>query len=171
MERIRNQNTANIHILTQTTRTILEKLSKSWQHIEPGYENLKELTTNYAGLVWTVIAFITWILFFMLLSFLCFLCNSNVKSAVLMMTSIIFISFCGIGLVAFVAITISIGGNAEIFLCRYMFDGRYITLGQLFDNPGWILRSPSKHSIIGEFVRPYDFNDTLIDVSLSRALR
>lgn len=171
MERIRNQNTANINMLTQTTKSMLDKLTGSWERIKPAYDDVKELATSYWGLAFMVVAFIIWILFFVLLAFCCFLCNSNVKSAVLMVTSILFICICSVLLVVFAAITMAVGGNAEIFLCRHMFDGHYITLGQLFDKPGWMFRDPTKYGILSEFVRPYDFNDTLIDVTLSRALR
>ncbi|KAH8384586.1 hypothetical protein KR093_001796 [Drosophila rubida] len=168
---IRHRTTANAQLLTSTINALLERLDRTWPALEPAYTQLKDWANTYWGVGWIVAMLVVWVLLFMLMSYCCFLCESNSKSGVVFFVTVLIICVGSIGLTAYGVFSLAIGGNVEVFLCRSIQGPSYEMLGKLFDKPGYAYAAEPQTGIIGELLRPAGVNRSVVNVSLGTALR
>ncbi|XP_055390329.1 prominin-like protein isoform X2 [Condylostylus longicornis] len=172
LKNIKYKTTANAHLLTRTIVSLLDELTGTWESIEPHYKDLQSWEDKFWKMTWAIALLIVWILVFMSLTFCCFLCESRVKAAVIMVTCVIIICVGSFLLMIFGVITMAVGGNTEIFLCQPLFDERneYEFLGKLFDKPGYVYETEKKHGIIADLLKPKENNKTFVNVKLTTAI-
>uniref|UniRef100_A0A1I8NZW3 Prominin n=1 Tax=Stomoxys calcitrans TaxID=35570 RepID=A0A1I8NZW3_STOCA len=198
LESIRHRTTTNAQMLTATINVLLGRLDGVWDSVRPHYDKLQNWSNNYWTIGWVAGMAIVWILLFMVMSYCCFLCESNVKAGVILFTAVIIICMSCIGVVIFGITSLAIGGNAEVFLCKPLYDAGdnmgnhmdriapppatiltqyetnndgYELLGKLFDKPGYIYKEEPQAGIIGELLRPDGVNRAIVNVSLATAIR
>uniref|UniRef100_W8BIB1 Prominin-1 n=3 Tax=Ceratitis capitata TaxID=7213 RepID=W8BIB1_CERCA len=199
LESIRHRTKANAQMLTSTINALLERLQGVWPALEPSYEELQSWSNSYWTAGWVAALVIGWVLLFGLMSYCCFLCESNVKAGVVLMMSVLIICLGSICITFYGVLTLAIGGNTEVFLCRSMYDeingnggavgstggnwgnnnqladvsdaSSYHLLGKLFDKPGYVYAYEPQTGIIGELLRPGGVNRSIVNVSLATALR
>lgn len=187
-------------MLTSTINALLERLQGVWPALEPSYEELQSWSNSYWTAGWVAALVIGWVLLFGLMSYCCFLCESNVKAGVVLLMSVLIICLGSICITFYGVLTLAIGGNTEVFLCRSMYDATatatgnggaigtagnwgnnqltdvsdassYHLLGKLFDKPGYVYAHEPQTGIIGELLRPEGVNRSIVNVSLATALR
>ncbi|XP_051859745.1 prominin-1-A isoform X3 [Drosophila albomicans] len=168
---IRHRTTANAQLLTSTINALLERLDRTWPALEPTYIELKEWANTYWGIGWIAAMVIVWVLLFMLMSYCCFLCESNAKSGIVFFVTVLVICLGSIGLTFYGVFSLAIGGNVEVFLCRSIQGPNYEMLGKLFDKPGYVYAAEPQTGIIGELLRPAGVNRSVVNVNLGTALR
>lgn len=168
---IRHRTTANAQMLTSTINALLQRLQRMWPALEPGYNELKEWANTYWSIGWIAAMVIVWVMLFMLMSYCCFLCESNVKSGVVFFVAVLIICVGSICLTFYGVFSLAIGGNTEVFLCRSLNDNNYEMLGKLFDKPGYVYADEPQTGIIGELLRPAGVNRSVVNVNLGTALR
>ncbi|XP_001985778.2 prominin-2 isoform X2 [Drosophila grimshawi] len=168
---IRHRTTANAQMLTSTINALLERLQRMWPALEPAYNELKEWANTYWSIGWIAAMLIVWVLLFMMMSYCCFLCESNVKSGVVFLIAVMIICLGSICLTFYGVTSLAVGGNTEVFLCRSLNDNNYEMLGKLFDKPGYVYAQEPQTGIIGELMRPAGVNRSVVNVSLGTALR
>ncbi|XP_054089767.1 prominin-2 isoform X3 [Zeugodacus cucurbitae] len=200
LESIRHRTKANAQMLTSTINALLERLQGVWPTLEPSYEELQSWSNSYWTAGWVAALVIGWVLLFGLMSYCCFLCESNVKAGVVLLMSVLIICLGSICITFYGVLTLAIGGNTEVFLCRSMYDATtmatanagttgtagnwgnnqladvsdassYHLLGKLFDKPGYVYAHEPQTGIIGELLRPEGVNRSIVNVSLATALR
>ncbi|XP_050325867.1 prominin-2 isoform X3 [Bactrocera neohumeralis] len=199
LESIRHRTKANAQMLTSTINALLERLQRVWPTLEPSYEELQSWSNSYWTAGWVAALVIGWVLLFGLMSYCCFLCESNVKAGVVLLMSVLIICLGSICITIYGVLTLAIGGNTEVFLCRSMYDATtatasvgvtgtagnwgnnqladvsdapsYHLLGKLFDKPGYVYAHEPQTGIIGELLRPEGVNRSIVNVSLATALR
>nr|XP_036231063.1 prominin-2 isoform X2 [Bactrocera oleae] len=198
LESIRHRTKANAQMLTSTINALLERLQSVWPTLEPSYEELQSWSNSYWTAGWVAALVIGWVLLFGLMSYCCFLCESNVKAGVVLLMSVLIICLGSICITLYGVLTLAIGGNTEVFLCRSMYDATatanagvtgtagnwgnnqladvsdapsYHLLGKLFDKPGYVYAHEPQTGIIGELLRPEGVNRSIVNVSLATALR
>ncbi|XP_049309871.1 prominin-2 isoform X2 [Bactrocera dorsalis] len=199
LESIRHRTKANAQMLTSTINALLERLQRVWPALEPSYEELQSWSNSYWTAGWVAALVIGWVLLFGLMSYCCFLCESNVKAGVVLLMSVLIICLGSICITIYGVLTLAIGGNTEVFLCRSMYDATtattnagvtgtagnwgnnqladvadapsYHLLGKLFDKPGYVYAHEPQTGIIGELLRPEGVNRSIVNVSLATALR
>ncbi|XP_017962035.1 uncharacterized protein LOC108654932 isoform X3 [Drosophila navojoa] len=168
---IRHRTTANAQMLTSTINALLERLQRTWPALEPGYNELKAWANTYWSIGWIAALVIVWVMLFMLMSYCCFLCESNVKSGVVFLIAVLIICIASICLTFYGVFSLAVGGNTEVFLCRSLNTNNYEMLGKLFDKPGYVYAEEPQTGIIGELLRPAGVNRSVVNVSLGTALR
>ncbi|XP_023163307.2 uncharacterized protein LOC111594301 isoform X2 [Drosophila hydei] len=168
---IRHRTTANAQMLTSTINALLQRLQGMWPALEPGYNELKAWANTYWSIGWIAALVIVWVMLFMLMSYCCFLCESNVKSGVVFLVAVLIICFGSICLTFYGVFSLAVGGNTEVFLCRSLNTNNYDMLGKLFDKPGYVYAEEPQTGIIGELLRPAGVNRSVVNVSLGTALR
>ncbi|XP_018804792.1 PREDICTED: prominin-2 isoform X1 [Bactrocera latifrons] len=199
LESIRHRTKANAQMLTSTINALLERLQRVWPTLEPSYEELQSWSNSYWTAGWVAALVIGWVLLFGLMSYCCFLCESNVKAGVVLLMSVLIICLGSICITIYGVLTLAIGGNTEVFLCRSLYDATtatanagitgttgnwgnnqladvsdansYHLLGKLFDKPGYVYAHEPQTGIIGELLRPEGVNRSIVNVSLATALR
>ncbi|XP_017061997.1 uncharacterized protein LOC108101927 isoform X1 [Drosophila ficusphila] len=168
---IRHRTTANAQQLTSTINALLQRLEGTWSSLQPGYNELKEWANAYWSVGWIAGTVIVWVMLFMLMSYCCFLCESNGKSGVVFFIAVMLICLASIGLTFFGVFSLAVGGNAEVFVCRSLYDQDYNMLGKLLDKPGYAYAQEPQTGIIGELLRPVGVNRSVVNVGLGQALR
>lgn len=188
-------------MLTATINVLLGRLEGVWESVRPQYEKLQDWSNVYWTTGWVAAMAVVWILIFMLMAYCCFLCESNVKAGVLLFIAVIIICLSCIGLTIYGVLSLAIGGNAEVFLCKPLYDAgvsvvnrmdtttgmtpydynansnnnnnynAYDMLGKLFDKPGYVYEHEPEVGIIGELLRPDGVNRPIVNVSLASAIR
>ncbi|XP_058979653.1 prominin-1-A isoform X2 [Musca domestica] len=200
LETIRHRTTTNAQMLTATINVLLGRLEGVWESVRPQYEKLQDWSNVYWTTGWVAAMAVVWILIFMLMAYCCFLCESNVKAGVLLFIAVIIICLSCIGLTIYGVLSLAIGGNAEVFLCKPLYDAgvsvvnrmdtttgmtpydynansnnnnynAYDMLGKLFDKPGYVYENEPEVGIIGELLRPDGVNRPIVNVSLASAIR
>ncbi|XP_023037639.1 uncharacterized protein LOC6639735 isoform X1 [Drosophila willistoni] len=169
---IRHRTTANAQLLTSTINALLQRLERTWPNLQPLYNDLKDWADAYWSIGWIAGLVIVWVILFMLMSYCCFLCESNTKSGVVFFVAVMIICLASICLTVYGIISLAIGGNTEVFLCRSLYgESNYDMLGKLFDKPGYVYEREPQTGIIGELLRPAGVNRSVVNVSLDKALR
>ncbi|XP_033152948.1 uncharacterized protein LOC117136251 isoform X1 [Drosophila mauritiana] len=168
---IRHRTTANAQQLTSTVNGLLRRLEDTWSSLEPAYNELKEWADAYWSVGWIAGTVIVWVMLFMLMSYCCFLCESNAKSGVVFFIAVMLICLASICLTIFGVFSLAVGGNAEVFVCRSLYDDDYNMLGKLLDKPGYAYAREPQTGIIGELLRPVGVNRSVVNVGLGQALR
>lgn len=168
---IRHRTTANAQQLTSTINGLLERLQRTWPALEPSYAELKDWADAYWSVGWIAAMLIVWVLLFLLMSYCCFLCEANTKSGVVFFVAVMIICLGSICLSVYGVISLAVGGNTEVFLCRSLEADNYDMLGKLFDKPGYVYAKEPQTGIIGELMRPSGVNRSVVNVSLGTALR
>ncbi|XP_036334517.1 prominin-2 [Rhagoletis pomonella] len=197
LESIRHRTKANAQMLTSTINALLERLQGVWPTLEHSYAELQSWSNSYWTAGWVAALVIGWVLLFGLMSYCCFLCESNVKAGVVLLISVLIICLGSICITFYGVLTLAIGGNTEVFLCRSLYDeaaagnggavgvagnwgnnagdvsdtSTYHLLGKLFDKPGYVYAHEPQTGIIGELLRPEGVNRSIVNVSLATALR
>lgn len=139
--------------------------------MQPAYNELKEWADAYWSVGWIAGMVIVWVMLFMLMSYCCFLCESNAKSGVVFFIAVMIICLASICLTVYGVFSLAIGGNAEVFVCRSLYDQDYDMLGKLLDKPGYAYAREPQTGIIGELLRPEGVNRSVVNVGLGQALR
>ncbi|SPP73375.1 blast:Prominin-1 [Drosophila guanche] len=168
---IRHRTTANAQQLTSAINVVLKRLEGTWPSLQPAYNELKEWADMYWSMGWIAAMVIIWVMLFMLMSYCCFLCESNTKSGVVFFVAVLIICLASIALTFYGIFSLAVGGNTEVFLCRSLYDKDYDMLGKLFDKPGYVYAREPQTGIIGELLRPAGVNRSVVNVSLGSALR
>ncbi|XP_032570595.1 uncharacterized protein LOC6618802 isoform X5 [Drosophila sechellia] len=168
---IRHRTTANAQQLTSTVNGLLRRLEDTWSSLEPAYNELKEWADAYWSVGWIAGTVIVWVMLFMLMSYCCFLCESNAKSGVVFFIAVMLICLASICLTIFGVFSLAVGGNAEVFVCRSLYDDDYNMLGKLLDKPGYAYAREPQTGIIGELLRPVGVNRSVVNLGLGQALR
>ncbi|XP_034653239.1 uncharacterized protein LOC117891744 isoform X2 [Drosophila subobscura] len=168
---IRHRTTANAQQLTSAINVVLKRLEGTWPSMQPAYNELKEWADMYWSMGWIAAMVIIWVMLFMLMSYCCFLCESNTKSGVVFFVAVLIICLASIALTFYGIFSLAVGGNTEVFLCRSLYDKDYDMLGKLFDKPGYVYAREPQTGIIGELLRPAGVNRSVVNVSLGSALR
>ncbi|XP_043646289.1 uncharacterized protein LOC122615317 isoform X1 [Drosophila teissieri] len=168
---IRHRTTVNAQQLTSTVNGLLQRLEGTWSSLQPAYNELKEWADAYWSVGWIAGTVIVWVMLFMLMSYCCFLCESNAKSGVVFFIAVLLICLASIGLTIFGVFSLAVGGNAEVFVCRSLYDEDYSMLGKLLDKPGYAYAREPQTGIIGELLRPVGVNRSVVNVGLGQALR
>ncbi|XP_004444553.3 uncharacterized protein prom isoform X1 [Drosophila pseudoobscura] len=168
---IRHRTTANAQQLTSAINVVLKRLEGTWPSMQPAYNELKEWADMYWSMGWIAAMVIVWVVVFMLMSYCCFLCESNTKSGVVFFVAVMIICLASIALTFYGVFSLAVGGNAEVFLCRSLYDKDYDMMGKLFDKPGYVYAREPQTGIIGELLRPAGVNRSVVNVSLGTALR
>ncbi|KMY96329.1 uncharacterized protein LOC6736053 isoform X3 [Drosophila simulans] len=168
---IRHRTTANAQQLTSTVNGLLRRLEDTWSSLQPAYNELKEWADAYWSVGWIAGTVIVWVMLFMLMSYCCFLCESNAKSGVVFFIAVMLICLASICLTIFGVFSLAVGGNAEVFVCRSLYDDDYNMLGKLLDKPGYAYAREPQTGIIGELLRPVGVNRSVVNVGLGQALR
>nr|NP_001137754.1 prominin, isoform D [Drosophila melanogaster]ACL83207.1 prominin, isoform D [Drosophila melanogaster] len=168
---IRHRTTANAQQLTSTVNGLLRRLEDTWSSLQPAYNELKEWADAYWSVGWIAGTVIVWVMLFMLMSYCCFLCESNAKSGVVFFIAVMLICLASICLTIFGVFSLAVGGNAEVFVCRSLYDEDYNMLGKLLDKPGYAYAREPQTGIIGELLRPVGVNRSVVNVGLGQALR
>ncbi|KAH8233023.1 hypothetical protein KR026_003213 [Drosophila bipectinata] len=168
---IRHRTTANAQQLTSTINVLLKRLEGTWPSMQPAYNELKEWADAYWSVGWIAGMVIVWVMLFMLMSYCCFLCESNAKSGVVFFIAVMIICLASICLTVYGVFSLAIGGNAEVFVCRSLYDQDYDMLGKLLDKPGYAYAREPQTGIIGELLRPEGVNRSVVNVGLGQALR
>ncbi|KAH8319662.1 hypothetical protein KR074_003244 [Drosophila pseudoananassae] len=168
---IRHRTTANAQQLTSTINILLKRLEGTWPSMQPAYNELKEWADAYWSVGWIAGMVIVWVMLFMLMSYCCFLCESNAKSGVVFFIAVMIICLASICLTVYGVFSLAIGGNAEVFVCRSLYDQDYDMLGKLLDKPGYAYAREPQTGIIGELLRPEGGNRSVVNVGLGQALR
>uniref|UniRef100_A0A1B0AP20 Prominin n=1 Tax=Glossina palpalis gambiensis TaxID=67801 RepID=A0A1B0AP20_9MUSC len=190
LESIRFRTTANAQMLTATINALLERLQGIWERLFPSYLRLQEWSNIYWTIGWVTALVIIWIVLFMLMSYCCFLCDANVKAGIVLFIAVIIVCISSICITLYGVVSLAIGGNAEVFLCRPLYDDNndinkmvmsalpdndnhkaYDMLSKLFDKPGYVYADEPQTSIIGELLRPAGVNHSVVNVSLATTLR
>ncbi|XP_073845813.1 prominin isoform X2 [Musca autumnalis] len=201
LETIRHRTTTNAQMLTSTINVLLGRLDGVWDSVKPQYEKLQDWSNVYWTTGWVAAMAVVWILIFMLMAYCCFLCESNVKAGVLLFIAVVIICLSCIGLTIYGVLSLAIGGNAEVFLCKPLYDAGvsvvnrmdttgmttgltpydynnnihnnngFDLLGKLFDKPGYVYDHDTEVGIIGELLRPEGVNRPIVNVSLVSAIR
>ncbi|XP_067627769.1 prominin-1 isoform X2 [Eurosta solidaginis] len=123
LESIRHRTKANAQMLTSTINALLERLQRVWPALEPRYNELQNWSNSYWTAGWVAALVIVWVLLFGVMSYFCFLCESNVKAGVVLLVSVLIICLGSICITIYGVLTLAIGGNTEVFLCRSFYDG------------------------------------------------
>ncbi|XP_017838884.1 prominin-2 isoform X1 [Drosophila busckii] len=168
---IRHRTTANAQLLTSTVNALLERLQSTWPTLEPSYNEMKRWANSYWSVGWIAGLLIVWVIIFLLMSYCCFICESNTKSGMVFFIAVLFICLGSIGLSIYAVISLAIGGNSQVFLCRSLYGHNYELLGKLLDKPGYVYAREPQTGIIGELLRPADVRRSVVNVQLGRALR
>ncbi|XP_037713639.1 uncharacterized protein LOC119549561 isoform X1 [Drosophila subpulchrella] len=168
---IRLRTTANAQQLTSAISGLLQRLEGTWSSMQPAYNELKEWADAYWSVGWIVGTVIVWVMLFMLMSYCCFLCESNVKSGVVFFIAVMLICLASICLTFYGVFSLAVGGNAEVFVCRSLYDPDYNMLNKLLDKPGYAYAREPQTGIIGELLRPAGVNRSVVNVGLGQALR
>ncbi|EDW92525.2 uncharacterized protein LOC6532036 isoform X5 [Drosophila yakuba] len=168
---IRHRTTVNAQQLTSTVNGLLQRLEGTWSSLQPAYNELKEWADAYWSVGWIAGTVIVWVMLFMLMSYCCFLCESNAKSGVVFFIAVLLICLASICLTIFGVFSLAVGGNAEVFVCRSLYDEDYNMLGKLLDKPGYAYAREPQTGIIGELLRPVGVNRSVVNVGLGQALR
>ncbi|XP_017125522.1 uncharacterized protein LOC108144876 isoform X1 [Drosophila elegans] len=168
---IRHRTTANAQQLTSTVNGLLRRLEGTWSSLQPAYSQLKEWADAYWSVGWIAGTVIVWVMLFMLMSYCCFLCESNAKSGVVFFIAVMLICLASICLTFYGVFSLAVGGNAEVFVCRSLYDEDYSMLGKLLDKPGYAYAQEPQNGIIGELLRPAGVNRSVVNVGLGQALR
>ncbi|XP_070140400.1 uncharacterized protein prom isoform X3 [Drosophila kikkawai] len=168
---IRHRTTANAQQLTSIVNALLRRLEGTWPSMQPAYNELKDWADAYWSVGWIAGMVIVWVMLFMLMSYCCFLCESNSKSGVVFFIAVMLICLASIGLTIYGVFSLAIGGNAEVFVCRSLYDEDYSTLSKLLDKPGYAYAREPQTGIIGELLRPAGVNRSVVNVGLGQALR
>ncbi|XP_039480604.1 uncharacterized protein LOC120444743 isoform X3 [Drosophila santomea] len=168
---IRHRTTVNAQQLTSTVNGLLQRLEGTWSSLQPAYNELKEWADAYWSVGWIAGTVIVWVMLFMLMSYCCFLCESNAKSGVVFFIAVLLICLASICLTIFGVFSLAVGGNAEVFVCRSLYDEDYNMLGKLLDKPGYAYAREPETGIIGELLRPVGVNRSVVNVGLGQALR
>ncbi|XP_044314917.1 uncharacterized protein LOC108039599 isoform X2 [Drosophila rhopaloa] len=168
---IRHRTTANAQQLTSTINGLLQRLEGTWSSLQPAYNELKEWADAYWSVGWIAGTVIVWVMLFMLMSYCCFLCESNAKSGVVFFIAVMLICLASICLTIYGVFSLAVGGNAEVFVCRSLYDQDYNMLGKLLDKPGYAYAREPQNGIIGELLRPAGVNRSVVNVGLGQALR
>uniref|UniRef100_A0A1A9WXI9 Prominin n=1 Tax=Glossina brevipalpis TaxID=37001 RepID=A0A1A9WXI9_9MUSC len=191
LESIRYRTTANAQMLTATINALLARLQGVWESIYPSYIKLQEWSNVYWTIGWVTALVIIWIVLFMLMSYCCFLCDANVKAGIVLFIAVIIVCISSICITLYGVTSLAIGGNAEVFFCRPLYDNNneinkmvlstqpdnndnhksYDMLSKLFDKPGYVYAQEPQTSIIGELLRPVGVNHSVVNVSLATTLR
>ncbi|XP_017838886.1 uncharacterized protein LOC108597069 isoform X3 [Drosophila busckii] len=167
---IRHRTTANAQLLTSTVNALLERLQSTWPTLEPSYNEMKRWANSYWSVGWIAGLLIVWVIIFLLMSYCCFICESNTKSGMVFFIAVLFICLGSIGLSIYAVISLAIGGNSQVFLCRSLYGHNYELLGKLLDKPGYVYAREPQTGIIGELLRPADVRRSVVNVQLGRAL-
>ncbi|KAH8401114.1 hypothetical protein KR009_003137 [Drosophila setifemur] len=168
---IRHRTTANAQQLTSTVNGLLKRLEGTWPSMQPAYNELKEWADAYWSVGWIAGMVIVWVILFLLMSYCCFLCEANTKSGVVFFVAVLLTCLASICLTIYGVFSLAVGGNAEVFVCRSLFDQDYDTLGKLLDKPGYAYAREPQTGIIGELLRPEGVNRSVVNVGLGQALR
>lgn len=200
LETIRHRTTTNAQMLTATINVLLGRLDGVWDSVKPHYDKLQDWSNTYWITGWVAGMAIVWILVFLLMAYCCFLCESNVKAGIVLFIAVVIICLSCIGVTMYGVLSLAIGGNAEVFLCKPLYDAgvsvanrmdtttttglipydsssnnnnhnAYDILGKLFDKPGYVYEHEPEAGIIGELLRPDGVNRAIVNVSLATALR
>ncbi|XP_033233574.1 uncharacterized protein prom isoform X5 [Drosophila pseudoobscura] len=155
---IRHRTTANAQQLTSAINVVLKRLEGTWPSMQPAYNELKEWADMYWSMGWIAAMVIVWVVVFMLMSYCCFLCESNTKSGVVFFVAVMIICLASIALTFYGVFSLAVGGNAEVFLCRSLYDKDYDMMdsgrGHIIthDNPGQSVEAPTglDHATTGE---------------------
>ncbi|XP_037950324.1 uncharacterized protein LOC119681255 [Teleopsis dalmanni] len=177
LENIRHRTTANAQMLTSTINVLLDRLQGTWESVQPKYNELQEWSNYYWTTGWITGLVIIWVLLFAVMAYCCFLCESNVKAGFVLFIAVFIICVGSICITLYGVLTLAVGGNTEIFLCRALYDGsadrgnEFNMLGKLLDKPGYMYEYEPQNGIIGELLRPNGVNRSIVNVSLATALR
>ncbi|XP_061400004.1 prominin-1-A [Musca vetustissima] len=141
LETIRHRTTTNAQMLTSTINVLLGRLEGVWDSVKPQYEKLQDWSNVYWTTGWVAAMAVVWILIFMLMAYCCFLCESNVKAGVLLFIAVVIICLSCIGLTIYGVLSLAIGGNAEVFLCKPLYDAGVSVVNRM-DTTGNMMMIP-----------------------------
>lgn len=158
---------------TSTARLLLDEIDHTLGTVSPFLNNIIAIGhLNWIlGLVTSIISLIFTL--FLLLGLTCGCCHYENKASITLVVGAVLLGVGSIGLAGFSIICMLIGGHAEVFLCRPLYDSpKYSVLGQLLDKPGLIFAKEPVNGILGEILKPTGFtNGSLVNVTLAKMLK
>lgn len=158
---------------TSTARLLLDEIDQTVGVVSPLLDDLTEAGyfSWILGLVTTLFTLLFTLILLIGLSCGCW--HSDNKAGVTLVVGAGFIAVGSIGLAGFSIALLVIGGHAEVFVCRPLYDSpNYNILERLLDRPGLIYTKEPGNGILGEILKPTGFtNGSLVNVSLARMLK
>lgn len=147
--------------LSSVVTNLLSKIEKVWERTQPFLEDFRGAgySSWLIGLIASSAMLVVTLFLFIPVIFTCFHVE-NLASVMFMMAACLLSTF-SMFLGLFTILELLIGGHAEVFICRALFESpNYTVIGKLFDNPGIIYSKPPANGIFADLLVPFDHNTT-----------
>lgn len=158
---------------TSTARLLLDEIDQTVGIVSPLLDDLTEV--GHISWILSLVTILFALLFtlILLVGLSCGCWHSDNKAGITLVIGAGFISIGSIGLAGFSIALLLIGGHAEVFVCRPLYDSpNYNILERLLDKPGLIYTKEPVNGILGEILKPTGFtNGSLVNVSLAKMLK
>lgn len=158
---------------TITARLLLDEIDQILGEVSPFLDDLTE--AGYFNWILGLVTILFTLVFTLILlaGLSCGCWHSDNKAGVTLVVGAGLIAVGSIGLAGFSITLLLIGGHADVFICRPMYDSpNYSVLGRLLDKPGLIFTKEPVNGILGEILKPTGFsNGSLVNVTLARMLK
>lgn len=158
---------------TSTVRLLLDEIDQTLGVASPFLDDLTEAGHLHwiLGLVTTLTTLMFTLTLLGGLSCGCWHCEN--KAGISLVVGAGFIAVGSIGLAGFSIALLLIGGHAEVFVCRPLYDSpNYNVLGRLLDKPGIIFTKEPVNGFLGQILKPTGFtNGSLVNVTLAKVLK
>lgn len=158
---------------TSRARLLLDEIDQALGEVAPFLDDLIE--AGHFNWIFGLVTIILTLLFTLVLlgGLSCGCWHSDNKAGVTLVIGAGLLAIGSIGLAGFSIILLLIGGHAEVFVCRPLYDSpNYSVLGRLFDKPGLFFENEPVNGILGEVLKPTGFtNGSFINVTIARMLK
>lgn len=158
--------------LSSVVKNLLSKIEKLWENILHLLDDLIEAGYSSWLITLVVCSSTLVVTLFLLIPLSCTCFHIDNLASVMFVMAACLLSLFSIFLGIFTTVQLLIGGHAEVFLCRALFESpEFTVIGKLFDNPGIIYSNPPPNGIFAELLLPSEQNaKKFTNTSLSSAL-
>lgn len=165
---------AATNALSFSTRTIIDRIDKVWTHSLPTIDDIEEVSRFLwsISLSTAVIIFIVTLVLVGGLGYGCTRSENRARTTFIIAATTMSLGCIGLGI--FSIFVMLLGGHAEVFLCRPLYETpSFSVLTKLLDRPGLVYVNGTKNGIIADILKPTGtpLNTTSFNATLSDALR
>lgn len=156
---MRNGLNETFNKLSSVVKNVLERIGSVWGKLLPVLDRF-----NDAGYVGWLIGLISCasalvVTLFFLVPMCCACCHVNNIAGTTFIMAAGMLSVFSVFLGIFTIFEVLIGGHAEVFICRALFEmPEYTIVGKLFDNPGIFYANPPVNGVFAELLIPSEPN-------------
>lgn len=165
---------ASTNALSFSVRALIDRIDKTWTLALPVLDDIEDVSRFLWSLSLST-AVVIFIITLTILGGLAYGCSRSESRAGT--TFIIAATAMGLGCIGLGMFTIFVmllGGHAEVFLCRPLYDSPdFSVLTKLLDRPGLLYTNGTKNGIFADILRPNSMstNVTTYNATVSNALK